>query len=281
MNKKINKLQPIRQVVEKYGLNTKKSLGQNFIFDLNLTSKIARLAGDLKNFEILEIGPGPGGLTRGLLSEGAQRVVVIEKDKRCIAALKEIQAHYPDQLKIIEGDANEVQQEKYFSKPVKVVANLPYNIGTKLLIDWLTTKNWPPFWHSLTLMFQNEVAERIAAKPGEKSYGRLSVISNWRCKTSIKMRLNAEVFYPPPKVTSAVVQIEALQSPSYNTSLSNLEKVVAAAFNQRRKMLRSSLKSLNPNIEELLFNLKLDPTARAENLTIEEFCLLANHIKVS
>jgi 16S rRNA (adenine1518-N6/adenine1519-N6)-dimethyltransferase len=281
MNKKINKLQPIRQVVEKYDLNTKKSLGQNFIFDLNLTSKIARLAGDLTNFEILEIGPGPGGLTRGLLSEGAQRVVVIEKDKRCIAALKEIQTYYPDRLTIIEGDASEVRQEKHFSKPVKVVANLPYNIGTKLLIDWLTTKNWPPFWHSLTLMFQNEVAERIAAKPGQRSYGRLSVLSNWRCKTSIKMKLNPEVFYPPPKVTSAVVQIEALQSPSYNTSLSNLEKVVAAAFNQRRKMLRSSLKSLIPDAEELLFNLKLDPTARAENLTIEEFCLLANHIKVS
>ena len=281
MNKKINKLQPIRQVVEKYNLNTKKSLGQNFIFDLNLTSKIARLAGDLKNFEILEIGPGPGGLTRGLLSEGAQRVVVIEKDKRCIAALKEIQTCYTDRLKIIEGDASEVLQEQYFSKPVKVVANLPYNIGTKLLIDWLTTENWPPFWHSLTLMFQNEVAERIAAKPGQKSYGRLSVLSNWRCKTSIKMKLNPEVFYPPPKVTSAVVQIEALQKPSYNTSLGPLEKVVAAAFNQRRKMLRSSLKGLTPDIEQLLFNLKLDPTARAENLTIEEFCLLANHIKAS
>jgi 16S rRNA (adenine1518-N6/adenine1519-N6)-dimethyltransferase len=239
------------------------------------------VAGDLTKFEILEIGPGPGGLTRGLLSEGAQKVVVIEKDKRCISALREIQAHYPERLKIIEGDASQIQQEKHFTKPVKVVANLPYNIGTKLLIEWLTTKNWPPFWYSLTLMFQNEVAERIAARPGEKSYGRLSVLSNWRCKTSIKMKLNSEVFYPPPKVTSAVVQIEALQKPKYNTRLSNLEKVVAVAFNQRRKMLRSSLKSLTPDVEKILTDLKLDPTARAENLTIEEFCLLANHIKVS
>ena len=239
------------------------------------------MAGDLTNFEILEIGPGPGGLTRGLLSEGAHRVVAIEKDKRCISALREIQNHYPDRLKIIEGDACEIQQDKYFTKPVKVVANLPYNIGTKLLIKWLTAKDWPPFWHSLTLMFQNEVAERIAAQPDEKSYGRLSVLSNWRCKTSIKMKLNPEVFYPSPKVTSAVVQIEALKSPNYDANLRSLEKVVATAFNQRRKMLRSSLKNLTPNIEKILNDLKIDPAARAENLTIKEFCLLANHLRVS
>ena len=267
-------------MIEKYELNAKKSLSQNFIFDLNLTSKIARLAGDLTKFEILEIGPGPGGLTRGLLSEGAQRIVAIEKDKRCISALKEIQTHFPGRLKIIEGDASDIQQEKYFTKPVKVVANLPYNIGTKLLIEWLTTKDWPPFWHSLTLMFQNEVAERIAAKPGDKSYGRLSVLANWRCKTSIKMKLNPEIFYPPPKVTSAVVQIEALKSPNYDANLSNLEKVVATAFNQRRKMLRSSLKNLEPNMEKILKHLKIDPAARAENLTVEEFCLIANYLKV-
>ena len=238
------------------------------------------MAGDLASFDVLEIGPGPGGLTRGLLSEGAQRVVTIEKDKRCISALREIQNHYPNRLQIIEGDANEIQQEKYFTKPVKVVANLPYNVGTKLLIEWLTAKDWPPFWHSLTLMFQNEVAERIAAKPGEKSYGRLSVLSNWRCKTSIKMKLNPEVFHPSPKVTSAVVQIEALKSPNFDANLSNLEKVVATAFNQRRKMLRSSLKSLTPNIENILKDIKIDPAARAENLTVEQFCLLANHLKV-
>ena len=229
----------------------------------------------------MEIGPGPGGLTRGLLSEGAHRVVAIEKDKRCISALREIQKHYPERLQIIEGDASEMQQEKYFTKPVKVVANLPYNIGTKLLIEWLTAKNWPPFWDSLTLMFQNEVAERIAAKPGDKSYGRLSVLSNWRCNTSIKMKLNPEVFYPSPKVTSAVVQIEALKLPKYDANLSDLEKVVAMAFNQRRKMLRSSLKSLTPDIEKILTDLKIDPAARAENLTIEEFCLLASHLNVS
>ena len=229
----------------------------------------------------MEIGAGPGGLTRGLLSEGAQRIVAIEKDKRCILALKEIQNYYPERLQIIEGDANEVQQEKYFTKPVNVIATLPYNVGTKLLIEWLTAKDWPPFWHSLTLMFQNEVAERIAAKPGDKSYGRLSVLSNWRCKTSIKMKLNPEVFYPPPKVTSAVVQIEALKSPNFDANLSNLEKVVATAFNQRRKMLRSSLKSLTPNVEKKLKDLKIDPESRAENLTVEEFCLLANQLKIS
>ena len=179
---------------------TQKSLGQNFIFDLNLTSKIARSAGNLIDFEILEIGPGPGGLTRGLLSEGAQKIVAIEKDPRCILALKELQNHYPDRLEIIEGDATKIQQKKYFTKPVKVIANLPYNIGTKLLIEWLTVKNWPPFWHSLTLMFQNEVAERIVASQGNKSYGRLSVLSNWRCNTSIKMKLNPEVFFPPLKL---------------------------------------------------------------------------------
>ena len=220
-------------------------------------------------------------MTRGLLAEGAQKVVAIEKDPRCILALKELKKHYRDRLEIIEGDATKIQHEKYFTKPVKVIANLPYNIGTKLLIEWLTVSNWPPFWHSLTLMFQNEVAERIAAKPGEKPYGRLSVLSNWRCKTSIKMKLNPEVFYPSPKVTSAVVQIEALKSPNYNANLSNLEKVVATAFNQRRKMLRSSLKSLTPNIENILKGIKIDPAARAENLTIEEFCLLANHLRVN
>ena len=239
------------------------------------------MAGDLRQFEILEIGPGPGGLTRGLLSEGAQRVVAIEKDKRCISALKEIQNYYPKRLQIIEGDASEIRPEKYFSRPVKVVANLPYNIGTNLLIKWLTAKDWPPFWHSLTLMFQNEVAERIVAKPGNKSYGRLSVLANWRCNTSIKMKINPEVFYPPPKVTSAVVKIEALKSPNYDANLISLEKVVATAFNQRRKMLRSSLKSLTPYVEKILTDLEIDPAARAENLTIEEFCLLANYLRVN
>ena len=256
-------------------------MSQNFIFDLNFTSKIARSAGDLTKFEILEIGPGPGGLTRGLLSEGAHKIVAIEKDKRCILALKDIQNHYPGKLHIIEGDASKLQHEKYFTKPVKVVANLPYNIGTKLLIDWLNIESWPPFWHSLTLMFQNEVAERIAAKPGDKAYSRISVLSNWRCKTSIKMKINPEVFYPHPKVTSAVVQLEALESPKYSTNLLDLEKVIAKAFSQRRKMLRSSLKNLAPNLERILADLRIDPSARAENLTIEEFCLLANHLKIS
>ena len=229
----------------------------------------------------MEIGPGPGGLTRALLSEGAYRVVAIEKDTRCISALREIQNHYPERLQIIEGDANAIVQEKYFTKPVKVIANLPYNIGTKLLIEWLTAKDWPPFWHSLTLMFQNEVAERIVASQGNKSYGRLSVLSNWRCNTSIKLKLNPEVFFPPPKVTSAVVQLEALAEPRYKSSLDGLEKVVATAFNQRRKMLRTSLKKITPDITTKLKEIDIDPSSRAEDLTIEQFCLISNKLNLT
>ena len=220
-------------------------------------------------------------MTRGLLSEGAQKVVAIEKDKRCILALKELQNHYPDQLEIIEGDATKIQQKKYFTKPVKVIANLPYNIGTRLLIEWLTVKNWPPFWHSLTLMFQNEVAERVVASPGNKSYGRLSVLSNWRCNTSLKMKLNPEVFFPPPKVKSAVVQLEALTEPKYKSNLDNLEIVVATAFNQRRKMLRSSLKKITPDIESIFKDIDIDPSSRAEDLTIEQFCLISNNLNLT
>ena len=220
-------------------------------------------------------------MTRGLLSEGAQKVVAIEKDPRCILALKEVQKHYPDRLVIIEGDAIKIKQEKYFTKPVKVIANLPYNIGTKLLIEWLTVSNWPPFWHSLTLMFQNEVAERIVASQGNKSYGRLSVLSNWRCNTSIKLKLNPEVFFPPPKVTSAVVQLEALAEPRYKSSLDGLEKVVATAFNQRRKMLRTSLKKITPDITAKLKEIDIDPSSRAEDLTIEQFCLISNKLNLT
>ena len=220
-------------------------------------------------------------MTRGLLSEGAQKVVAIEKDPRCIHALKELKKHYRDRLEIIEGDATKIQQEKYFTKPVKVIANLPYNIGTKLLIEWLTVRTWPPFWHSLTLMFQNEVAERIVASQGNKSYGRLSVLSNWRCNTSIKMKLNPEVFFPPPKVKSAVVQLEALAEPKYKSNLDGLEIVVATAFNQRRKMLRSSLKKIMPDIETILKNIDIDPSLRAEDLTIEHFCLIANKLNLT
>ena len=220
-------------------------------------------------------------MTRGLLSEGAQKVVAIEKDPRCILALKEVQKQYPDRLVIIEGDAIKIKQEKYFTKPVKVIANLPYNIGTKLLIEWLTVSNWPPFWHSLTLMFQNEVAERIVASQGNKSYGRLSVLSNWRCNTSIKLKLNPEVFFPPPKVTSAVVQLEALAEPRYKSSLDGLEKVVATAFNQRRKMLRTSLKKITPDITTKLKEIDIDPSSRAEDLTIEQFCLISNKLNLT
>ena len=195
--------------------------------------------------------------------------------------MKELQKYYPDRLKIIEGDATKIQQEKYFTKPVKVIANLPYNIGTKLLIEWLTIKKWPPFWHSLTLMFQSEVAERIVASQGHKSYGRLSVLSNWRCNTSIKMKLKPEVFFPPPKVTSTVVQLEALAAPKYKSKLDALEKVVATAFNQRRKMLRSSLKKITPDIEAILNDTDIDPSLRAEDLTIEQFCKISNKLNLT
>lgn len=274
----IDNLPPLRDVIATHELAAKKSLGQNFLLDLNLTAKIARQAGDLTECDVLEIGPGPGGLTRGLLSEGARRVLAIEKDSRCIPALEEIAAAYPDRLKVIEGDALEVNPLVHLASPIRVAANLPYNVGTELLVRWLTPKSWPPFWESLTLMFQKEVAERIIAQPGSKAYGRLAVLAQWRADAKIVINLPPEAFSPPPKVSSAVVHLTALPEPRYEANAATLSKVVAAAFNQRRKMLRSALKSLGPDIEDRLTAAGIKPTERAEQVHLEGFCALAREL---
>jgi 16S rRNA (adenine1518-N6/adenine1519-N6)-dimethyltransferase len=274
----IDTLPPLREVIETHGLAARKSLGQNFLLDLNLTAKIARQAGSLSACDVLEIGPGPGGLTRGLLSEGARKVLAIEKDGRCIPALQEISDAYPGRLEVIEGDALEVNPLSHLTPPIRVAANLPYNVGTELLVRWLTPKTWPPFWQSLTLMFQKEVAERITAQPGSKAYGRLAVLSQWRADPRIVIQLPPEAFSPPPKVSSAVVHLNALPEPRHPANAETLSRVVAAAFNQRRKMLRSALKSLAPDIEDRLIAAGLKPTERAEQIHLEGFCALAREM---
>ncbi|MEP4198066.1 MAG: 16S rRNA (adenine(1518)-N(6)/adenine(1519)-N(6))-dimethyltransferase RsmA [Aliishimia sp.] len=274
----IDDLPALRDVIETHGLNAKKSLGQNFLLDLNLTSKIARLAGDLSETDVLEIGPGPGGLTRGLLSEGARKVLAIEKDPRCLPALEDIAARYPEKLQVIVGDALSVNPLTHLTPPIRVAANLPYNVGTELLVRWLTPPQWPPFWQSLTLMFQREVAERIVATPGSKAYGRLSLLSNWRAQPHIAMSLPPEAFTPAPKVSSAVVHFTALPEPRFPANAKTLERVVAAAFNQRRKMLRAALKSVAPDIEDRLIASGIKPTDRAETVPLEAFCALARAV---
>ena len=271
----IDSLPPLREVIATHGLAAKKSLGQNFLLDLNLTAKIARLAGDLTGADVLEVGPGPGGLTRGLLAEGARRVLAIEKDPRCIPALEEIAAHYPGRLTVVEGDALEVDPLAHLTPPIKIAANLPYNVGTELLVRWLTPPDWPPFWQSLTLMFQREVAQRIVAEPGSKAYGRLAILAQWRTDPKIVMELPPEAFSPPPKVNSAVVHLTALPGPRFPADPATLNRVVATAFNQRRKMLRSSLKGLGPDIEDHLQAAGIPPTERAEQVSLEAFCALA------
>ena len=274
----IDTLPPLRQVIDTHDLQARKSLGQNFLLDLNLTAKIARQAGDLTQCDVLEIGPGPGGLTRGLLSEGARKVLAIEKDSRCIPALNEISAAYPDRLQIIDGDALEVNPLAYLTPPIRVAANLPYNIGTELLVRWLTPQEWPPFWQSLTLMFQREVAERIVAKPGSKAYGRLALLAQWRANAKIVINLPPEAFSPPPKVSSAVVHLTALPEPRFPADAAVLSRTVATAFNQRRKMLRSALKGTAPDIEDRLIAAGLKPTDRAEQIPLEGFCALAREL---
>jgi len=277
----IDELPPLRDVIATHDLAAKKSLGQNFLLDLNLTAKIARLAGDLTNADVLEIGPGPGGLTRGLLAEGARRVLAIEKDPRCMPALAEIAVAYPDRLLAINGDALTVNPLTHLSPPIKIAANLPYNVGTELLVRWLTPPEWPPYWESLTLMFQREVAQRIVAGPGTKAYGRLALLAQWRTDPKIVMDLPPEAFSPPPKVNSAVVHLTALPAPRYPADPGTLNKVVAAAFNQRRKMLRSALKSLHPQIEDHLNAAGIKPTERAEQVDLEAFCALARQLHTS
>jgi 16S rRNA (adenine1518-N6/adenine1519-N6)-dimethyltransferase len=271
----MEKLPPLKDVISRHQLRAKKSLGQNFLLDLNLTSKIARFAGNLDQFDILEIGPGPGGLTRSLLHEGARKVVAIEIDSRCIEALKEIQATFPGRLKVLQGDALSTNASEHLAYPVRIIANLPYNIGTELLVGWLTSKTWPSFWQSMTLMFQKEVANRIVASPGSKAYGRLSVMSQWRCDTKIAFNIPATAFTPPPKVESALIHFEALKEPKFPAEVEVLEFVVSKAFNQRRKMLRGALKGYFQNVEEGLLSIGILPTKRAEDITVQEYCAMS------
>lgn len=274
----LDALPPLREVIAAHGLAARKSLGQNFLLDLNLTARIARAAGNLTRADVLEVGPGPGGLTRALLAEGARRVLAVEKDSRCIPALEEIAAACPGRLTIIEGDALEIDPLAHLTAPVKVVANLPYNIGTELLVRWLTPPAWPPFWDSLTLMFQREVAERIVARPGSKAYGRLAILAQWRAEARIVLQLPPGAFTPPPKVSSSVVHLSALPEPRFPADPRILQELVARAFNQRRKMLRSALKGLAPDIEDRLRAAGIAPTDRAETVPLEKFCALARSL---
>jgi 16S rRNA (adenine1518-N6/adenine1519-N6)-dimethyltransferase len=271
-------LPPLREVIRAHDLAAKKSLGQNFILDLNLTRRIARLAAPLQSATVIEIGPGPGGLTRGLLMEGASRVIAIERDARCLAALSAVSAAYPGRLTVHEGDALSVDYPalvKDAPGEVVVAANLPYNIATLLLIGWLEAEPWPPWWQRMALMFQKEVAERIVAEPGSKAYGRLAVISQWRSNPRMALTLPPAAFTPPPKVSSAVVVFEPKEKPEPACSVKSLGRVTQAAFGQRRKMLRQSLKSLTPLPELLLREAGIAGERRAEQLSVEEFASLA------
>ncbi len=268
----IDGLPPLREVINTHELFAKKALGQNFLLDLNLTSKIARQAGDLANSDVLEVGPGPGGLTRALLYEGARRVVAIEQDERCLPALAEVSAHHGGKLEVLQGDALKIDPLEHLTAPIRIVSNLPYNVGTELLTRWLSPNEWPPFWQSLTLMFQKEVAQRIVAQPGSKAYGRLSILAQWRCDAKIVMEIPPAAFTPPPKVTSAVVHLERLEKPRFEADAKTLSRVVAQAFGQRRKMLRASLKSLAPDVEDRLIAAGIKPTQRAEEISLEQFC---------
>lgn len=268
-------LPPLREVIRRHGLAARKSLGQNFLLDLNLTARIARAAGPLDGAVVVEVGPGPGGLTRALLALGAARVIAIERDARALPALQEIATHYPGRLTVIEGDALAVDVRPHLeSGPARVVANLPYNIATALLVGWLTVEPWPPWYDSLLLMFQREVADRIVARPGSKNYGRLSVLSQWRTEPRILFDVAPSAFVPPPKVTSAVVRLVPRPEPlPCNRAI--LERVTEAAFGQRRKMLRQSLKGLSENAVALLDAAGIPETERAEDVAIEGFVRLA------
>jgi len=269
-------LPPLREVIAAHGLAAKRSLGQNFLLDLNLTGRIARAAGAEGGGIFYEVGPGPGGLTRALLSEGAARVVAVERDERCLPALAEIAAAYPGKLDVVSADALTIDEAELFADSrVRVAANLPYNVGTALLVKWLTVETWPPFWESLTLMFQREVAERIVAKPDTEHYGRLSVLTQWRATAKILFDVSRSAFVPPPKITSSIVRIEPLAEPVAPARLRDLERVTQAAFGQRRKMLRQSLKGLAPDAEARVAAAGIDPTARAETLSIAQFAALA------
>jgi 16S rRNA (adenine1518-N6/adenine1519-N6)-dimethyltransferase len=273
----IDALPPLREVVQRHGLLAKKSLGQNFLFDLNLTARIARASGALEGVTVVEIGPGPGGLTRALLAEGAGRVIAIERDARCLPALVEIAAHYPGRLEVVEADAVGFDPRPFLGgAPARIVANLPYNIGTVLLANWLTEEAWPPWWQSLTLMFQREVAERIVADEGDrKNYGRLGVLCGWRTEARILFDVPPSAFVPPPKITSSVVRLTPRKNP-LPCRVGALEAVTRAAFGQRRKMLRQSLRSLMPDPGPIIVAAGLPETARAEEVPVAGFVALAN-----
>ena len=268
-------LPPLREVIRRHGLSAKRSLGQNFLLDLNLTGRIARAAGPLDGVTVIEIGPGPGGLTRALLTAGAHKVIAVERDERALAALEEISRYYPDRLTIVSGDALEFDPKAFLDgSATRIIANLPYNIATVLLVSWLTAEPWPPWYDRLVLMFQREVAERIAAAPGSKQYGRLSVLAGWRTQPKILFDIHPSAFVPPPKVTSSLVEFLPRANPlPCNRAL--LERLTAAAFGQRRKMLRQSLKTLGTDPLPLLAQAGIEPTARAEDIPVEGFVVLA------
>lgn len=275
-------LPPLREVVERHGLMAQKALGQNFLFDLNLTGRIARAAGPLEGRTVVEIGPGPGGLTRALLANGAGRVIAIERDRRCMPALAEISAHYPGRLEVVDGDALAVDLSGLLGGgEARIVANLPYNIGTPLLVGWLSGEPWPPWWSSLTLMFQREVAERIVATPEQRAaYGRLAVLANWRCETKILFDVPKTAFVPQPKITSSIVQLVPRRQPE-PCDRRLLERVTLAAFGQRRKMLRQSLKAVIAEPAAMIEAAELSPTMRAEEVSVSGFVALANALASS
>jgi 16S rRNA (adenine1518-N6/adenine1519-N6)-dimethyltransferase len=296
-----DELPPLRETIRRHGLSAKKSLGQNFLLDLNLTARIARAGGALEGITVVEIGPGPGGLTRALLAEGARHVIAIERDSRAMAALGEIASHYPGRLTVVEADALEMDWNRApaacrasspsarsksavadfdHSNDVRIIANLPYNIATALLVRWLAIEPWPPWYDSLVLMFQREVAERIIAAPGSKQYGRLAVLAGWRTEAKIMFDVAPSAFVPPPKVTSSAVRLVPRSSP-LPCSRATLERITAAAFGQRRKMLRQSLRALGGDPQPILAAAGIDPTARAEEISMEGFVALANTVDAS
>ena len=268
-----DKLPPLRDVIAIHGLAAKKSLGQNFLLDLNLTRRIARAAGANEGGVFYEVGPGPGGLTRGLLAEGADKVIAVERDARCLPALEEIARAWPGKLEILSADAMAMDEAALLPQGARIAANLPYNVGTALFVRWMTLDAWPPWWRSLTLMFQKEVAERIVAKPGGAAYGRLAVLAQWRARPAIAMNVHRSAFVPPPKVMSAVVHLVPGDQPD-GVSADTMEALTAAAFGQRRKMLRQSLKSLKGAVDALAA-VAIAPERRAETLTVDEFVALA------
>jgi 16S rRNA (adenine1518-N6/adenine1519-N6)-dimethyltransferase len=275
-------LPPLRDVIARYGLGARKALGQHFLLDLNLTGRIARAAPDLSQGTVIEVGPGPGGLTRALLAEGATRLVAIEKDRRCLDALAEIAAAWPGRLQIVEGDALQQDIAMLGPAPRQIVSNLPYNVSTALLVNWLTAlARDPAALAAMTLMFQKEVAERLVATPRSGAYGRLSVLTQWLCAPRLLFDIPPRAFTPPPKVVSTVVAVTPRPKPLAPASLTVLERVTAAAFGQRRKMLRQSLKSLGGETATLFETTGILPTARAEELSVEEFCALARAVEAA